>query len=52
MFLSLVYQQKIIKNHQKFLTKDFKDQFSVMNKKQKVRIKMRQMSISIFSNQL
>ena len=38
-------------NYQNFLAKDLKDQFKEMNMKQKVRIKIRQMSIDIFPNQ-
>ena len=37
MFLSPLYQQKIIKNDQKFLAKDLKDQCIGMNIKQKER---------------
>ena len=39
MFLSSLYQQKIIKNCQNLLVKDLKDQFTGMNTTQKVRIK-------------
>ena len=35
-----------------FLTKDLKDQFVGMNIKQKVRLKLQQMSLDIFSNQI
>ena len=51
MFLSSCYQQKTIKNYQNFLVKDLKDQFIGMSIKQKVRIKIQQMNIDIFSNQ-
>ena len=47
MFLLLHYMEKIIKNYQ-----DLKDQFFGINIKQKVRRKMRQMNIDIFSNQI
>ena len=47
MFLLLHYMEKIIKNYQ-----DLKDQFFGINIKQKVRGKMRQMNIDIFSNQI
>ena len=38
------------KNYQNFIVKDLKDQSIGMNIKQKVRIKIRQMNIDIFSN--
>ena len=46
-----LYQEETIKNYQNVLVKDLKDQFIRMNIKQKVRIKIRQMNIGIFSNQ-
>ena len=52
MFLLLLYQQETIKNYQSVLAKDFKDQFIGMNIKQKVRIKIQQMNLHIFSNQI
>ena len=45
--LPILYQQKIIKNDQNFIAKDLKDQFVGMNTKQKVRMKIRQISIDI-----
>ena len=51
MFLFQLYQQETIKNYQNFYVKDLKDQFIEMSIKQKVRIKIRQMNIDIFSNQ-
>ena len=45
MFLSSLYQQKIIKNCQNVLAKDLKDTFIGMNIKQKVRVKIKQMNI-------
>ena len=38
--------------YQNFLAEDLKDQFIGMNIKQKVRIKIQQMNIDIFSNQI
>ena len=52
MFLSSLYQQKIIKNYQNSLGKNLKDQFLGLNKRQKVRLKYDKMSIEIFSNQV
>ena len=52
MFLFQLYQQETIKNYQNFYVKDLKDQFIEMSIKQKVRIKIRQMNIDIFSNQI
>ena len=40
------------RDNQNFLAKDLKDQFIGMNIKQKARIKIRQMSLDIFSNQI
>ena len=42
MFLSSLYQQKIVKNYQNFLVKDLKGQFIGINIKQEVRIKILQ----------
>ena len=50
MFLLSLYQQKTIKNYQNSLTNDLKDQCLGMNIKQKMKIKLQQMSIDIFSN--
>ena len=47
----VLHQQKTIKNHQIFLAKNSKYQSIGMNLKQKVRIKIRQSNIVIFSNQ-
>ena len=52
MFLSSLCQQETTKNYEHFLEKDLKDQFTGMDIKQKVRIKIRQMNIDIFSNQI
>ena len=52
MFLPSLYQQKLIKNYQNFLANDLKDQFVGTNSKQKKRIKIRQMNIDIFLNQI
>ena len=41
-----------VKSYQKFFTKDLKDQFIGMNIKQKVRIKIPQINLYIFSNQI
>ena len=48
---SSLYQQKTVRNYQNFLAKDLKDQCTGMNIKQKLRTKIQQMSINIFSNQ-
>ena len=37
---------------QKFLARDLKDHFIIMNTKQRVRIKTQQMNINIFFNQI
>ena len=37
---------------QKFLARDLKDHFIIMNTKQKVRIKTQQLNINIFFNQI
>ena len=41
-----------MKKYQNFIATDLKYQFSGMNIKQKVRTKIRQMNIHIFSNQI
>ena len=46
-----MHQQETIKNYQNFFEKDLKDQFTGMNIKQKLRIKMQQINKDIFSNQ-
>ena len=51
MFLLSLNQQKIVTNYQNFLAKDMKDQCIRINNKQKVRIKIQQMNINVFSNQ-
>ena len=51
-FLLSLYQQETIKNYQNLLAKDLTDQFTGVNTKQKVGIKVRQMNIDIFSNQM
>ena len=50
MFLLYLYQQETIKNYQKFLEENLKDQFIEMNIKQKLRIKIQHMNVDIFSN--
>ena len=52
MFLSELYQQKIIKNYKNFLVKDLKDKFVGTDFFKKVRIKIRQMNIVVSSNQI
>ena len=51
MSLLSLYLQRTIKNYQNFLAKSLKDQCIEMNINQKVRIKLQQMIIDIFSNQ-
>ena len=46
-----LYQQKAIKHYQNFLGKDLKDRRIGVNIKQKLRIKISQMSMVIFSDQ-
>ena len=46
----VTYQQKTIKNYQNFLAIDLKDQFIKMNIQEKVRIKILQMDLDVFSN--
>ena len=50
--LSSLYKQKTIKNYQNFLAKDLKDPCIGMIIKQKMRAKVQQISIYIFSNQV
>ena len=52
MFQLYLYKQKTIKSYQNFLAKDLKVQFIRMNIKQKKRIKIQQMNLDIFSNQI
>ena len=51
LFLSSLYQQNATKNYQHFLAKGLKNQFAEMSIKQKLRIKIRQMSVNILLNQ-
>ena len=48
----VTFSQEKIKNYQNILAKDLKDQFIRMNIKQIVRIKIRQMTLDIFSNHI
>ena len=50
--LVVTLSQETIKNYQTFLAKDLKDQFTGMNIKQKVWIKIQQINKYIFSNQI
>ena len=50
MFLSSIYQQKTIQNHQNVLGKDLKDWYIGMNKKENVRINIKQTSIHVLLN--
>ena len=52
MFQLYLYKQKTIKSYQNLLAKDLKVQFIRMNIKQKKRIKIQQMNLDIFSNQI
>ena len=52
MSLLQFYQQKTIENYQNFLAKNLKNKFIGMNIKQKVRLKIQQLNIDIFSNQI
>ena len=52
MFLLQLYQQETIINYQNFLAKDLKDQFIGKDIKQKVIMKIRQMTLNISSNQI
>ena len=49
--LQSLYQQKTRKIYQNFLAKDLKGQCIEMNRKQKMKIKIRQMSIDILLNE-
>ena len=51
-FLFELFHQETIKNYQKFSVKDLKDRLIGMNRKQKMRIKLQQINIDIFSNQI
>ena len=46
----VTYLQKTIKNYQNFLAIDLKDQFIKMNMQEKVRIKILQLDLGVFSN--
>ena len=50
--LVVTFSAKTMKNYQKFLPRDLKDQFIGTNLKQKVRIKMQQINLAIFSNKI
>ena len=52
LFLLSLYEQKTIENYQNFLVQELNDQFIGMNINQKVRIKLQQINIDIFSNQI
>ena len=52
LFLLSLYEQKTIENYQTFLVQELNDQFIGMNINQKVRIKLQQINIDIFSNQI
>ena len=52
MSLLQFYLQKTIENYQNFLAKNLKDKFIGMNIKQKVGLKIQQLNIDIFSNQI
>ena len=52
MSLLQFYLQKTIENYQNFLAKNLKDKFIGMNIKQKVGLKIQQLNIGIFSNQI
>ena len=52
LFLLLLCEQKTIENYQNFLVQELNDQFIGMNINQKVRIKLQQINIDIFSNQI
>ena len=49
--VTLSDQRETIKNYKNFLAEDQKDQFIVMNIKQKVKIKLQEMKLDIFLNQ-
>ena len=48
----VTFQQQTIKNYQNVLAKDVKDQFIGMNMKLNVRLKILQMNLDIFPNQI
>ena len=50
--INIIFTIKDNKNHQNFLARNLKDHFIGMNRKQKMRIKTRQINIVIFSNQI
>ena len=52
LFLLSLYEQKTIENYQNFLVQELNDQFIGMNINQKGRIKLQQINIDIFSNQI
>ena len=52
LLLLSLYEQKTIENYQNFLVQELNDQFIGMNINQKVRIKLQQINIDIFSNQI
>ena len=52
MFLYQLYQQGTIKNYQDLLARNLNNQLFEMNIKQKKRMKIQQMDINIFSNQI
>ena len=52
LFLLSLCEQKTIENYQNFLVQELNDQFIGMNINQKVRIKLQQINIDIFSNQI
>ena len=52
LLLLSLYEQKTIENYQNFLVQELNDQFIGMNINQKVRIKLQQINLDIFSNQI
>ena len=52
MSLPSLFQQNTMKNYQRFLAKDLEDEFIGLNIKQKLIIKIQQINIDIFSNQI
>ena len=50
--LFVTLSEKVNQNHQNFLAKDLKDRFIGVNIKQKVRIKIQEINIGIFWNQI
>ena len=51
MILSSLYQQKTVKTYQKLLAKNTKNRCIGISTKQRIRVKMRQISKDILSNQ-